>query len=85
MSVAGCIDHCAYVVLGAAIGVIVPLGESPDEIDHFRFIQALLFERALPVMQPTAADNVTMEANQPPLYYTLGAPSCCACAAKRLC
>ncbi|MCO5199038.1 MAG: hypothetical protein M9941_14935 [Anaerolineae bacterium] len=63
----------AYVVLGAAMSVIVPLGESPDEIDHFRFIQALLFERALPVMQPTAADNVTMEANQPPLYYTLGA------------
>lgn len=62
-----------YIVLGVVMSVIVPLGESPDEIDHFRFVQALLIEQTLPIMQPVAADNVTMEANQPPLYYALSA------------
>lgn len=60
-----------YLSLGIAYSVTVPLAESPDELDHFHFVQYLLHNRALPVMQPHAAANDTMEANQPPLYYLL--------------
>lgn len=62
-----------YVALAAATSAVVPLGEAPDEVDHFRMVDYLVRERALPVMQPVKADNVTLEANQPPLYYALGA------------
>ena len=58
-----------YLLLGVATSLVVPLGEAPDELDHFRFVQTLLATRRLPVMSPVAAENVTMEANQPPLYY----------------
>lgn len=62
-----------YLVLGVAYSVVTPLGESPDEVDHFLYVNSLTQQRRLPVMVPNAADNVTMEANQPPLYYFLGA------------
>jgi hypothetical protein len=62
-----------YVILALAVSVIVPIGESPDELDHFAYMQYLLREREFPVMAPDAAENETMEANQPPLYYLLGA------------
>ncbi|MBP6471993.1 MAG: glycosyltransferase family 39 protein [Chloroflexi bacterium] len=62
-----------YVVLGAAYAWIVPLGEAPDEIDHFLYVRHLVEQRAFPVMRPIAADNDTMEANQPPLFYLLNA------------
>ncbi|MBK7177329.1 MAG: hypothetical protein IPH82_09090 [Chloroflexi bacterium] len=62
-----------YVVLGAAYAWVVPLGEAPDEIDHFLYVRHLVEQRAFPVMYPIAADNDTMEANQPPLFYLLNA------------
>jgi len=62
-----------YLVLGMAYSVTVPLAESPDELDHFHFVQYLLHNRALPVMQADTAANDTMEANQPPLYYLVNA------------
>ncbi len=62
-----------YLVLGIAYSVVTPLGEAPDEVDHVRYLQLLARTENLPVMQPEAADNLTMEANQPPLYYLLGA------------
>ena len=62
-----------YLLLGAAYSWIVPLGEAPDEVDHFLYVRVLLEERAFPVMHPVAADNETMEANQPPLFYLLNA------------
>ncbi len=62
-----------YLLLAAGMSVIVPLGESPDEVDHFAYIHFLARERRLPVMQPAAAENETMEANQPPLFYALNA------------
>ncbi len=62
-----------YLILGTAYSVVVPLGEAPDEVDHFLYVRYLLEQRAFPVMQPAAVDNVTMEANQPPLFYLLNA------------
>ena len=62
-----------YLLLGAAYSWVVPLGEAPDEVDHFLYVRYLLEERAFPVMRPIAADNETMEANQPPLFYLLNA------------
>lgn len=62
-----------YLLLALATSLIVPLGESPDELDHFGYIRFLVQERRFPVMDPDPAKNETMEANQPPLYYLAGA------------
>ncbi|HFQ93929.1 MAG TPA: phospholipid carrier-dependent glycosyltransferase [Anaerolineae bacterium] len=62
-----------YLLLGAAYSLVVPLGEAPDEIDHILYVRHLVETRSFPIMQPVAADNVTMEANQPPLYYLVEA------------
>lgn len=62
-----------YMVLAAAYSWVVPLGESPDEVDHFLYVRYLVENRAFPVMHPDPADNLTMEANQPPLFYLLNA------------
>ncbi len=62
-----------YLLLGVAYSWVVPLGEAPDEVDHFLYVRHLLEERAFPVIHPIAADNETMEANQPPLFYLLNA------------
>jgi 4-amino-4-deoxy-L-arabinose transferase-like glycosyltransferase len=62
-----------YLLLGVAYSWVVPLGEAPDEVDHFLYVRYLLEERAFPVMRPVAADNEPMEANQPPLFYLLNA------------
>ncbi len=62
-----------YLLLGVAYSWVVPLGEAPDEVDHFLYVRTLLEHRAFPVMHPIAADNETMEANQPPLFYLLNA------------
>jgi hypothetical protein len=62
-----------YLLLGAAYSLVVPLGEAPDEIDHILYVRHLVETRSFPIMQPAAADNVTMEANQPPLYYLVEA------------
>ncbi|MAT96471.1 MAG: hypothetical protein CL608_04950 [Anaerolineaceae bacterium] len=62
-----------YAALGMAYSWVVPLGESPDEVDHFLYVRYLIEQREFPVMQPVAADNETMEANQLPLFYLLNA------------
>lgn len=63
----------SYTVLAVVMSLIVPLGESPDEIDHFLYVRYVLENSAFPVMHPVAADNATMEANQPPLFYLINA------------
>jgi hypothetical protein len=68
-----CLILLLYLVLGVIYGRVLPLAESPDELDHFRYVQYLLMERRFPVMEPVATANFTMEANQPPLYYLLAA------------
>lgn len=62
-----------YVVLAAAYSWVVPLGEAPDEVDHFLYVRYLVENREFPVMHLNAAENETMEANQPPLFYLLNA------------
>ncbi len=62
-----------YLVLAVVMSVVVPLGEAPDELDHFLYVRHLVRERSFPVMDPVFANNETLEANQPPLYYLLGA------------
>lgn len=63
----------AYLALGVAYSFAVPLGESPDESDHFLYTQYIALFRRLPVLDPIMANNYTLEAHQPPLYYLLGA------------
>lgn len=62
-----------YLILGVVMSVVVPLGEAPDELDHFLYVEHLVREQAFPVLDPVFANNETLEANQPPLYYLLGA------------
>ena len=62
-----------YLLLATTLTFLVPLAEAPDELDHFRFIHYLATHHRLPVMSPIFAENETMEANQPPLYYALQA------------
>jgi hypothetical protein len=60
-----------YMLLGLSMSLIVPLGEVPDELDHFLYGRYLARERAFPPLSAVAAENPTMEANQPPLYYVM--------------
>lgn len=62
-----------YMALGVAYSLIMPLGEAPDEVDHFLYVRYLVAQQTFPVMQPVAEENATMEANQPPLFYLLNA------------
>jgi len=59
----------AYALLAAWYSSMNPIWEAPDEVGHFGFIEHLLNERKLPVLQ----SGVTGEAHQPPLYYLLAA------------
>lgn len=60
-----------YLLAAGFTALRVPLGEAPDELDHFLYVAWLIGEQRLPVMRPSADENVTMEANQPPLAYAL--------------
>ena len=56
-----------YLVLATTVSVIVPLGESPDEADHYAYARYLALNRALP-----EGPEVT-QGKHPPLYYGLAA------------
>jgi hypothetical protein len=58
-----------YIILAASYSAVNPIWEAPDEVGHFSFIQHLISERSLPVLQT----GVTDEAHQPPLYYVIAA------------
>lgn len=57
----------AHVALAAWYSLVIPLGEAPDEVDHFGVIRHLVQHRHLP------SSEEVHEAVQPPLYYLLGA------------
>lgn len=59
----------AFVLLALAYSVIVPLGEAPDEVPHFAYVQYLVLHHQL----PPSEGAVSGESHQPPLYYFLGA------------
>ena len=61
-----------YIVLGVAYSIVIPLAETPDESEHFRYMQAIARSGELPVMLPEREANLTLEAHQPPLYYLMG-------------
>ncbi|MCL4395452.1 MAG: glycosyltransferase family 39 protein, partial [Chloroflexi bacterium] len=60
---------CAFLVLAIGYSVVVPLGEAPDEVSHWAYVQYLVEHHSL----PTPQGAVLGESHQPPLYYLLGA------------
>lgn len=62
-----------YLLLAFAYSTAVPLAETPDESEHFNYLQQIALTHTLPVMQPIYEENVTIEAHQPPLLYLVGA------------
>jgi hypothetical protein len=61
----------AFLLLDLTYSVTIPLGEAPDEVSHFAYVEYLTAHRQL----PTPEGAVTGEAHQPPLYYLIGALS----------
>ncbi len=60
----------AGAALGLAFAWVVPLGESPDELAHLRYAEALASGRLPPLWK---GDTHGYEAHQPPLGYVLPA------------
>jgi 4-amino-4-deoxy-L-arabinose transferase-like glycosyltransferase len=56
-----------YVALATWYSLTIPLGEAPDEVDHYRVLRYLVVHRHLP------SSEEEHEAAQPPLYYLMGA------------
>jgi len=56
-----------YVALATWYSLVIPLGEAPDEVDHYRVTRYLVQHRRLPYSEEEH------EAVQPPLYYLTGA------------
>ena len=59
----------SFCIVALGYSVTIPLGEAPDEVSHFAYTQYLVQNRQLPPLAGAAGG----EANQPPLYYLLGA------------
>jgi hypothetical protein len=55
-----------YVVLATWYSLVIPLGEAPDEVDHYRVIRYLAHWHRWPITEEEH------EAVQPPLYYLVG-------------
>ena len=60
---------CAFIVLGICYSIVVPLGEAPDEVSHFAYVQTLVTQHRLPASEGA----VSGEAHQAPLYYFIAA------------
>jgi len=56
----------AYLILASWYSVTIPLGEAPDEADHYSLARYVARERGYPTGEEEH------EAFQPPLYYALG-------------
>lgn len=56
-----------YVALATWYSLKIPLGEAPDEVDHYRVLRYLVKHRHLP------SSEEEHEAVQPPLYYLMSA------------
>lgn len=64
----------AYVVLCSFYIIFTPIGEGPDELDHIRYVEHLVRFGSFPSIH--GADDTppyTLEAKQPPIYYSLNA------------
>lgn len=62
----------AFLALCSVYNITVPLGEAPDELAHFQFIQYILQTHRLP---QTASERATAgyKGHEPPLYHIIGA------------
>lgn len=58
-----------FATLALAFSVVIPLGEAPDEVPHWAYVQYLVQNQHLP--PPKGA--VSGESHQPLLYYLMGA------------
>jgi 4-amino-4-deoxy-L-arabinose transferase-like glycosyltransferase len=63
-----------FCTLGIIHSVVVPLFETPDEVWHFSFIQAIAAHRSLPEQSTEGPDMWLRESGQPPLFYLVAAP-----------
>jgi hypothetical protein len=63
----------AFLALGVVYSTAVPILEKPDEPGHYFFVQHLVEERSLPVMDGPGQELWDQEGTQPPLYYLLAA------------
>ena len=74
-------EHRAFAIIGAAFlalaisyGITTPLFETPDEREHFAFVQHVARGQGLPVQSlDRAAHLAKQEGSQPPLYYLVAA------------
>lgn len=57
----------AFIALASAYSIVTPLGEGPDEVSHFAYVQYVIAQHQLPA--PEGA--VLGESHQPPLYYII--------------
>ncbi len=58
-----------YFVFAIGYSVIIPLGEAPDEVSHFAYVQFLAMQHQL----PGKAGAASGQAHQAPLYYVVSA------------
>ncbi len=58
-----------FIALALAYSIVIPLGEAPDEVSHWAYVESIAMQSRLPTPEGAAAG----EANQPPLYYWLTA------------
>jgi 4-amino-4-deoxy-L-arabinose transferase-like glycosyltransferase len=59
----------AYILLAFTYSVVTPMYESPDESEHFGFVQRLTESWELPVIDASVKTPWQQEGSQPPLYY----------------
>ena len=62
----------AYAALTLAYNLATPVGEGPDEPEHFAYVQYLRAQGRLPVAPATTAEGM-IQAKHPPLYYAVAA------------
>jgi len=64
-SIGVCLILLAHLTMALWFGILVPLGEAPDEVDHYAYIRHLMLEGELPV-----GSDVT-QGKHPPLYFSI--------------
>ncbi len=62
----------AYFILSTLYNLAVPVGEAPDEPAHIDYVRIILRTGQFPTI-PLGSPRYSYEAEQPPLYYLLGA------------
>jgi 4-amino-4-deoxy-L-arabinose transferase-like glycosyltransferase len=63
---------CVF-VLGMVYSLVQPLGLSPDEAAHMKYIKFMAANGRLPIWKLDGGGEAGYEAQHPPLYYAIGA------------